>query len=88
MSGGHYDYAYSKIAQFAEDLELSTGRFFEDGTENFAPALSPSRQKFKAVLELVAEASKAIEWADSGDSNELEAEVAMNKVFDFLKEGQ
>ena len=52
MSGGSYDYAYSKI----EDLSMCI-------REND----NPHRVAFKKLLRLCAEAARAIEWVDSGD---------------------
>lgn len=88
MSGGHYDYAYHKIAEFAENLELSHDRLDSDGMNKPNPPPCPRRLKFKKLLTLVAEAAKAVEWADSGDSGEDEAEKAMDMVFDFLSLGK
>ena len=51
MSGGSYDYAYSKIEELADQIQ----------------ALSPLRKAFKTHLRKVAEACHDIEWVDSGD---------------------
>ena len=88
MSGGHYDYAYYKIEELAEKLELTYDRHHIDGTDKPNPPVSPRRLKFKKLLTLVAEAARAIEWADSGDSGEEEAEEAMDKVFNCLSPGK
>ncbi len=51
MSGGSYDYAYSRVASFADDLRAAT----------------PLRRAFRDHLRAVAAAMRAIEWVDSGD---------------------
>ena len=53
MSGGSYNYAYSKIDDFRYDLSKS--------------ANTPERKAFVKLLEKVSEAARAIEWNDSGD---------------------
>ncbi len=87
MSGGHYDYAYYKILELAERLELTYDRYNTDGTNKPLPPISWRRRKFKALLTLVAEAARTIEWVDSGDSGEDDAEKEMDKVFNFLSSG-
>jgi hypothetical protein len=52
MSGGCYNYAYSKVEDFAGSMELKD---------------SPIRKAFKKHLELVATAMQAIEWVDDDD---------------------
>ena len=51
MSGGSYDYFYSKISEFSERLNKST----------------PQRRAFYNLLCNVADAAHDIEWVDSGD---------------------
>jgi hypothetical protein len=51
MSGGSYDYFYSKVEDFATSLRLT----------------SPLRKAFKAHMIKVARACEDIEWVDSGD---------------------
>lgn len=53
MSGGRYNYAYSRIEDFAYQFE--------------SKANTPQRKAFLRLLGKVAEAAKAIEWNDSGD---------------------
>lgn len=52
MSGGSYDYAYTKIEDLASNLRTHT----------------PERRAFQALLRNVAKAARAIEWVDSCDS--------------------
>lgn len=51
MSGGSYDYAYSKLNDFADSLQLTT----------------PLRKAFKTHLLKVSNACHDIEWVDSCD---------------------
>lgn len=65
MSGGAYDYAYTRIEDLARQIRGTT----------------PLRRAFKTHLQLVAKAAHAIEWADSGDSDEPDAESAIRECF-------
>jgi hypothetical protein len=68
MSGGYYDYAYSKVVEFAEQLEAKL-------SDCAAPEYFPEimlRLKFVGHLHNVAKAMKAIEWNDSGDGDDEE----------------
>lgn len=61
MSGGSYDYAFSRVESFAHELRA---------TDN------PLRRAFRSHLLLVAKAMHDIEWVDScdyGDGDENEA---------------
>jgi hypothetical protein len=57
MSGGSYDYAYQRIADLAEEIRMRAEGDHVD-----------LRAAFAAHLEKCAEAARAIEWVDSGDS--------------------
>ena len=72
MSGGSYDYIWIKI----DDIEIRN-------IDN-----NPKRNKFQKLLKLVADAMHAIEWVDSGDYGEGAEEEYIDKVFEFLKEGE
>lgn len=64
MSGGHYDYAYKHVQEFADQLLV-------EGTPH-----TVLRSAFREHLEKVAEAMKAVEWVDSSDTgpgSEVEA---------------
>lgn len=75
MSGGSYDYAYSKVMDMVDEME----RFEHSG---FAPS-TPLRIAFRGLLERVAVAMKAVEWVDSGDCSEPHAEDAIRACFKF-----
>ena len=51
MSGGSYDYAYSRIEDLASEIKPT----------------SPLRKAFRTHLHKVAKACHDIEWVDSGD---------------------
>ena len=85
MSGGHYNYAYNRINEFAKELELCVGRFDSNGEPVLEPKISKHRVEFRKLLLLIADAAQALEWADSGDSDEDEAVKAMQKVFQFRR---
>ena len=59
MSGGAYNYMFLKIEDFADDIACGRNTL--------------QRKAFVELLHKVADAAKAIEWHDSGDSG-LEAE--------------
>lgn len=60
MSGGSYDYAYSKIESLAEDVE----RWARDPNTKGRNL----RLAFARHLRKVAKAAYELEWADSGDT--------------------
>lgn len=63
MSGGHYDYAYSMIADLADRIEPTT----------------KLRKAFKAHMRDVAKACFEIEWVDSGDYSPGAEDSAIRK---------
>ena len=69
MSGGSYDYVYSKIYEI--DVRTKT------------PNLK--RLAFQKLLTLVAAAMHDIEWVDSGDYGEGDEIRAIDACFSFLK---
>ena len=73
MSGGAYDYAYSKVQSMAENLRFSTEPI-------------PCRRWFAKHLVLVAQAMYACEWEDSGDSGSEETKKAIAAVMKHGKE--
>jgi len=64
MSGGSYDYLYSKIRDMADDMPLHSSC-----DDYVHPSL---RAAFKKHLKLVADACRAIELNDSGDGDQDE----------------
>lgn len=74
MSGGSYDYAYSKI----EDLAREVRRRAND--PNYKRQGKALRQGFARLLDLVARAAYELEWADSGDTSWEQAEPHLRAV--------
>ena len=70
MSGGHYDYAFIKVSEFAGSLEDAD--------------IIPERERFKELLILVSTAMHDIEWVDSGDYSDGEEIESIEKIFSFL----
>lgn len=69
MSGGAYKYSYGKVVAFADALDA--GIDFDNRPKPYEEGCIDAlhlRKKFAAHLRLVAEAMRAIEWTDSGDS--------------------
>ena len=61
MSGGSYNYAYSRVEDMAYDPRIASG--------------SPLRRAFSRHLLLVAKAMKAVEWMDSCDTSDCDDEI-------------
>ena len=61
MSGGSYNYAYSRIDDFRYELSRR--------------ADTPARKAFVKHLEKVVEAARCVEWVDSGDGADEEAAI-------------
>lgn len=72
MSGGSYDYAYSRVREFVERAERR---------ESKKETPDPLRLAFFQHLELVAVAMKNVEWVDSSDLSEGDEHEAIRKVF-------
>lgn len=66
MSGGSYNYFYSKLEDMADSIR-HVGNCYAA-----SPAL---RKAFAEHLRLCARACKAIEWNDSGDGDDIETDL-------------
>jgi len=82
MSGGSFDYAYSRVLQFAEELRA---KIANNGKENdygekreFSAQTIARLQSIVEDAERTAKLMKAVEWLYSGDTGEngLAASVA------------
>lgn len=71
MSGGEYDYRYSEIEYLADALK---DNIKSDGR----------RALFVDLLYDVAATAKAIEWEDSGDTEEGSGSLAIKNLFDSI----
>lgn len=74
MSGGQYDYFFSKLSCFISDV-----RYNRDSP------LTSKREQFLKLLELVEKACHDIEWVDSADMGPGDEDAALDAVFNFLK---
>jgi len=82
MSGGHHNYAFRKVEDFANEVESDLARAGKPtgyGEECYPERENPTlRREFIAYLrERVVPAMKAIEWNDSGDGDDEEAALIM-----------
>jgi hypothetical protein len=69
VSGGSYEYIYSRIGDVAREIR-------DDGGCGEGYCARPSlRRAFKTHLHKVAAAMRAIEWNDSGDGDDRETEL-------------
>jgi hypothetical protein len=75
VSGGSYEYAYTRVLDMAGEMERRE-------LERLSPD-TPLRIAFRGLLERVGAAMKAVEWVDSGDCSEPHAEAAIRACFDF-----
>ena len=71
MSGGSWDYSYSKVSEMAEDLREgresgSVGCFYHPNGED-ASSQHPLKLRLADHLDQLSEILKAIEWSHSGD---------------------
>jgi hypothetical protein len=82
MSGGSYDYAFWKVDDFADALQirLDQGDDPLSITQTSAEALA-LRQRFVEHLRLVRDAMRAIEWVDSCDYSPGDELEALRAVF-------
>ena len=67
MSGGSYDYAYLRVEELADEIELRAGD-------------DPRRVAFAHLLHKCADAAKAIEWVDSFDRAQGSEHEAIDAV--------
>ena len=74
MSGGAFDYAYSRVLQFAEDLRAkiaNNGKEDDYGDKlGFSPQTITLLQSIAEDAERTAKLMKAAEWLYSGDTGE------------------
>jgi hypothetical protein len=71
MSGGSYNYAYSHMRGFCDELrERLNG--------------DPRRERFLELVERVAEAMRKVEWVDSGDCGPGDEHAHIDACFALL----
>ena len=66
MSGGSFDYAYSKVNYFVDDLDDR----LNDPEEALSPEVMAKLREIKAIAENTAQLMRAVEWLYSGDDGE------------------
>lgn len=70
MSGGSYDYLYSRVESMAENIPHRN---------------NPRRVAFKKLLSLVADAMHAIEWVDSCDYAPGDEDEQIERCLKFIQ---
>ena len=89
MSGGHYDYAYRYVNDFAFSCILPVNDFdYGCASVNHVFSVTPTprehlklRTKFSEHLKKVSEVMRIIEWADSGDMGDDDVKKALEEFF-------
>ena len=87
MSGGHYDYAYYKVADFAESCTLPQNRWDSETQKEIKVPIDnlKLRKKLAKHLKKVAEIMRAVEWCDSGDTGEDTLKVELETFLKGIK---
>lgn len=75
MSGGAFDYAFSRVSNFADELECKIEKCDEvdqwgDKPNYFEPEVIAKLRQIKAIAEHAALLMKEVEWLYSGDTGE------------------
>jgi hypothetical protein len=88
MSGGHFNYAYDKPAQFADDLEnkLDAMDTLDKAYEFSAPVVARLRELVRSAR-YVAAVMKEAEWMYSGDTCEETFLERVEKIDAQFKSG-
>ena len=66
MSGGSFDYAYSKVNYFVDDLDDKL-KYIPD---EFSPEVMTKLREIKDIAATTAALMRAVEWLYSGDDSE------------------
>mgnify|MGYP001211625928 CR=1 FL=1 len=77
MSGGHYDYAYNKVSDMANQMEAELARQSEHD-----PPRTPEREAFATLLWAVSDAMRAVELVASEDRSALYETEAIMRCLD------
>lgn len=83
MSGGHFDTAYYRIAQLADDIEWEVNHPEDERGMQIDEATAIAIKKFVIHLNKVAQAIQAIDYLYSGDSGE---DRVIETITDVLNE--
>jgi hypothetical protein len=69
MSGGHFNYAYTRVNDFADQLDRDLAEPREWMAE-FSPACIAKLHETKNLARVFAEIMREVEWLLSGDTSE------------------
>lgn len=96
MSGGSYDYAYSRVADMADEIERNSpppepGDAVYVGRELLTPEASApvlariraERLWFAGLMRVVSRAMRAVEWVDSSDCGPGDELAPIQAVRDY-----
>jgi len=88
MSGGHYDYAYWKVSDFAESCAQPQNTWDFDKQQDVQVPVDnlELREKLAKHLRKVAEIMRAVEWCDSGDTGEDTLKIQLEEFLSTIKE--
>ena len=88
MSGGHYDYAYYKVSDFAYSCVLPQTRYcYTTNADIKVPVDNLElRKRLAEHLEKVAEIMREVEWCDSGDTGEDDLKIKLEEFLSHIKE--
>jgi hypothetical protein len=81
VSGGSYDYLYSKIALLADAIEERS----ESYSDEMSAEQIKHRARFVRLLRLVCKAAYDIEWVDSGDCSPGDELPAIKAIEAFCR---
>lgn len=76
MSGGEFQYAYSRVLQFAEDLRERLA----DPEEDFTIPTDNLLREIEQVAVLTAKLMREVEWLYSADTSEREFRQAVTDI--------
>ena len=79
MSGGSWNYAYSRILQIAEEIEEEDAEYFRE---------HPLRGRLVSHLKELSVLMRLMEWCDSGDKGPTEWVEPAKKFFDRIAESE
>ena len=81
MSGGYFDYAYSRIQTFADDLSWQVNHAGESGNRELAPDVAKALSDIAALADRTAKLARAAECLysdDTGDDSFMRAVAEIN----------
>jgi hypothetical protein len=75
MSGGSFNYAYNKVVEFADDLEIKLDQHdkvneYGETPYDFSPIILHKLREIEHIARHTANLMKEVEWLYSGDTGE------------------